>query len=162
MVWNCLQRFLLKVSIFFQVEIFWTKKINDNETSIHSSSNHIFCFPFVLCFLVFLETVIKCGYWSNPGANLIDTFTTAIYAKISCASGMIETHQNPKVCLISKFFILAEHQLFPICWSLILFCQLIKNRTGSTGTETSHFRFVGCLEVWSCLLCMHPCKCACF
>jgi len=66
-------------------------------------------------------------------------------------SGMIETHQNPKVCLISKFFLLLNTCYFPFCWSLILCYQLIKNRTGGIGTETSHFRLVGCLEVWSCL-----------
>jgi len=33
-----------------------------------------------------------------------------------------------------------------------LYCyKLIKNGTGGTGMETSHFRFVGCLEVQSCL-----------
>jgi hypothetical protein len=65
---------------------------------------------------------------------------------------MIETHQNPKICLISKFFILALLPLFPVCLSLILCYQLIKNGTGSTGTETSRFRFVGCVDIRSCLI----------
>ncbi len=38
-----------------------------------------------------------------------------------------------------------------ICWSLILCYQLVKNRIGSTGMEKSHFRFIGCLDVRSCL-----------
>ncbi len=45
----------------------------------------------------------------------------------------------------------SHYLLFPICWSLILCYQLIKNGTGGIGTETSHFRLVGCLKVWSCL-----------
>jgi hypothetical protein len=73
-------------------------------------------------------------------------------AKIAWQPGMIETRDFPKVCFISKFFILALHPLFPICWPLVLCYQLIKNRTGSTGMDKSHFRFVGCLEVQSYLL----------
>jgi hypothetical protein len=30
--------------------------------------------------------------------------------------------------------------------------QLVKNGTGGAGMETSRFRFVGCLEVQSCLV----------
>jgi hypothetical protein len=33
---------------------------------------------------------------------------------------MIEIWDFPKVCLVSRFIILAEHLLFPVCWSLIL------------------------------------------
>ncbi len=40
---------------------------------------------------------------------------------------------------------------FPFCWPLILCYQLVKNRTGGTGTEKSCFRFVGCLDFRSCL-----------
>ncbi len=47
---------------------------------------------------------------------------------------------------------------FPACWLLILCYQLVQNGTGSTGTDwngtgtdKSHFRFIGCLDARSCL-----------
>ncbi len=65
------------------------------------------------------------------------------------APGMIETRDFQKVCLISKFIILAYRLFFPVYWSLILCYQLVKNGTGGTGTETSRSRPVGCLDFWS-------------
>jgi len=87
----------------------------------------------------------KCFFLHSSSSSLMLKQKAWTFApgRFYSLAGMIETHQNPKFYLISKFFILTLHLLFCICWSLILCYQL--------GTETSHFRFVGCLKVRSCL-----------
>ncbi len=73
------------------------------------------------------------------------------WLKVYC-SGMIESQDFPNVRLVSKFIVLAQHPLFPVCWLLILCYQPIKNGTGSTGMETSHSWPIGSLYFQSCLL----------
>jgi hypothetical protein len=67
-------------------------------------------------------------------------------------AGMIESWDFPKVSLVLKFIILAYDPLFPVRLSLILCYQPIQNGTGSTVTETSRSRPVGCLNFRSCLI----------
>jgi hypothetical protein len=62
--------------------------------------------------------------------------------------------QNPRFSKSLSHLKIYYSRLTPIISRLLIvntMYKLVKNGTGSTGTETSRFRFVGCLDFWSCL-----------
>jgi hypothetical protein len=63
---------------------------------------------------------------------------------------MIETLDFPSLSCLKNFYIRIT-PIIPVCWLLILCYQLVQNGTGGIGTDKSCFRFIGCLEVQSCL-----------
>ncbi len=86
--------------------------------------------------------------------DIQNVYLGGIWNVISSSLSRCSRHdQNPSKSKSISHLEIFYSRLTPAISHLLIFNQRVKNGTGSTGMETSHFRFVSSLEVRSCLGC---------